>query len=113
MQDAKIHEGDRASAPPAALRSLALACRAFPAPSRHLADARISGYDQLASVHRGFFKVGSVRGKDLPAGHSLPEHRYRAQVGKVLAQAGMMFLGSGEPDSVVGNVIGLVSENQN
>src|SRR5271156_856420 len=93
------------------LRFLAGRFRAFPR-TRDLADSRIPGNDKVAGEQRRLFEIRRIGGKDLPACHFFPQHLNGSHVREIAAQALMVFLGSGEPDSVVRGFIRLVAKDE-
>ena len=74
---------------------------------RHFADARIAGEDEVAGVERSFLEIRRIDGKNLPAGHLLTQQLDGPHFGKLEAQALVMLLSGGQPDSVVSGLVGL------
>ncbi len=93
-----------------AVFALGLRSRGAPC-SRYLPDSLISCNDQLAGAHRGLLEVLRVRRQDLPASHLLPQNPDRAHAGNP-PQTLVVFLGRGEPYSVVCCPVVLVTEDE-
>lgn len=85
--------------------------RGAPRP-RYLPDSRISRKDKPAGAQRSLFEILRVGREDLPACHLLPEHLNRAHVRELPPQTLVVFLGRGQPHSVVCRPIALVTEDE-
>ena len=64
-------------------------------------------------MERSFLEVRRIDGKNLPACHLVAQQLDGSHIGKLRTQTGMMIMGGGQPDSIVGGVCELVAKDEN
>src|SRR6266478_8245714 len=79
---------------------------------RHLPDSRIPRQDEVAGAQRRFLEIRRIGRKNLPARHLLTKQPNGAHVREFPPQTLVVFLGGGQPDSVVFRHVAPLAENK-